>query len=218
MEKELSIESRLAKHSTSGISDVLDELKIPSVLPGIFPQRIDQARVVGRALPVRFIRQKDDKAAYRFGGGVGKPLEQVLKTMSAGQVVLMDLDGATDASAWGGLASRLAQLRGVRGTVMWGTCRDVEEIRRVGYPVWAVGTCPRRSRNEFTFGSINEQISIGSVRIAPQDLIVADDTGVVVVPRVREVEVLRMLENVSRQEAVLEDSILNDAITNWDEI
>ena len=92
----------------------------------------------GFALPVRLEPKSNDPSAYRFGGGVGKPLEQVLQTMKDGDVVVMDLGGSDRAAAWGGLASRIAQRRGVRGTVMWGSCRDVEEIRAIGYPVWSV--------------------------------------------------------------------------------
>lgn len=128
-----------ARYPTSSISDALDELGIAGAFSGIGAMREGLGRVCGRALPVRFVRKAKAPDAYRFGGGVGKPLEIVLKTMRAGDVVVMDLDGATNASAWGGLASRLAQRRGVRGTILWGTCRDLEEIRAVGYPVWAVG-------------------------------------------------------------------------------
>ena len=106
---------------------------------------------------------------------------RLLLTLSD-RMVVMDLDGANDAAAWGGLASRIAQRRGVRGTVMWGACRDVEEIREVGYPVWAVATCPRRSRNAFTFGSINQPITIGGVTIGARDFVLADESGVVMVP------------------------------------
>jgi regulator of RNase E activity RraA len=147
MEGGLSIATRLAAHPTSAISDALDELQILGALSGIAAQREGIGRVCGRALPVRFVRKANDPAAYRFGGGVGKPLELVLKTMKAGDFVVMDLDGATNASAWGGLASRLAQRRGVRGTILWGTCRDLEEIRAVGYPVWAVGAAATSSRS-----------------------------------------------------------------------
>ena len=126
---------------------------------------------------MHLVAKSKDPSAYRFGGGVGKPLEQVLRTMAEGDVVVMDLQAANNASAWGGLVSRLAQRRGVRGTIMWGTCRDVEEIRQVGYPVWAVEACPRRSRNDFTFGSINEPITIAGVTIGRNDWIVADESG-----------------------------------------
>ncbi|GAA4323516.1 diguanylate cyclase [Pigmentiphaga soli] len=218
MEDKISTESRLAGHPTSAISDALDELGLPGALSGLSAQREGIGRVCGRALPVKFRRMADDPGAYRFGGGVGKPLEMVLKTMKGGDVVVMDLDGTRTASAWGGLASRLAQRRGVRATIMWGTCRDLEEIRAIGYPVWAVGVCPRRSRNEFTFGSINEPISINGVSIRPRDYIVADESGVVCVPRDRAEEVLALLQKIEAQERLLEQQVREDAVSSWDEV
>ena len=138
--------------------------------------------------------------------------------LKAGDFVVMDLDGATNASAWGGLASRLAQRRGVRGTILWGTCRDLEEIRAVGYPVWAVGVCPRRSRNEFAFGSINEDITINGVVIAPGDYVVADESGAVCVPRARGAEVVALVDRIEAQERLLEQQVRDDAVTTWDEV
>ncbi|MBK9117702.1 MAG: RraA family protein [Betaproteobacteria bacterium] len=218
MEHGLSIATRLAAHPTSAISDALDELRIAGALSGIAAQRTGIGRVCGRALPVRFVRRANDPDAYRFGGGVGKPLEIVLQTMRAGDFVVMDLDGATNASAWGGLASRLAQRRGVRGTILWGTCRDLEEIRAVGYPVWAVGVCPRRSRNEFAFGSINQAITIGGIVIGPGDYVVADESGAVCVPHARGEEIVALVERIEAQERVLEQQVRDDAVSSWDEV
>jgi regulator of RNase E activity RraA len=210
--------SRLASHPTSVISDALDELGVDGVLAGVHARREGQGRVAGRALPVKLERKSKDPAAYRFGGGVGKPLEQVLKTMRDGDVVVIDIDGSDRASAWGGLASRIAQRRGVRGTILWGSCRDVDEIRAIGYPVWSVATSPRRSRNEFTFGSINQPIAIGGVTIAPRDYVLADESGVVVVPAARIDEVLALAERIAAQEAKLEAQAINDAVTSWDQV
>jgi len=218
MEHGLSIATRFAAYPTSAVSDALDELGIAGALSGIAAMREGVGRVCGRALPVRFVRKSHDPEAYRFGGGVGKPLEIVLKTMKAGDVVVMDLDGATNASAWGGLASRLAQRRGVRGTIMWGTCRDLEEIRAIGYPVWAVGVCPRRSRNDFAFGSINEPITINGVAIAPGDYVVADGSGAVCVPRARADETLGLLERIEAQERMLEEQVRDDVVESWDQV
>jgi regulator of RNase E activity RraA len=210
--------SALSRFSTSIVSDALDELGILGVLPGLVAQRIGQGRVVGRALPVRLEPKANDPAAYRFGGGVGKPLEQVLQTMQDGDVVVMDLGGSNRAAAWGGLASRIAQRRGVRGTIMWGACRDVDEIRAIGYPVWSVAVCPRRSRNEFTFGAINEAISIAGVTVAPRDYVVADESGVVCVPQARVAEVLPLCTRIGDQEAALEAQVLNDSLASWDAV
>jgi len=210
--------SRLAQYSTSIVSDALDEVGVLGVIPGLHAQRVGQGRAAGRALPVRLEPKSNDPSAYRFGGGVGKPLEQVLQTMKDGDIVVMDLGGSNRAAAWGGLASRIAQRRGVRGTIMWGACRDVEEIRAIGYPVWSVATCPRRSRNEFTFGAINEPVTIAGVTIAPRDFIVADESGVVCVPHARVEEVLALAARIGEQEAKLEAQVLNDALKSWDAV
>jgi regulator of RNase E activity RraA len=210
--------SRLASHPTSVVSDALDELGIDGVIAGVHAQRPGQGRVAGFALPVRLQPKSNDPGAYRFGGGVGKPLEQVLQTMKDGDVVVIDIAGSDRAAAWGGLASRIAQRRGVRGTVLWGSCRDVDEVRAIGYPVWAVGTTPRRSRNDFTFGSINESIQIRGVTIAPRDYILADDSGVLCVPAARITEVLELADRIEAQEAKLEAQVINDAVSSWDAV
>ena len=210
--------SQLSQYSTSIVSDALDELAVLGVLPGIEARRVGQGRVVGRALPVRLQPKSNDPSAYRFGGGVGKPLEQVLQTMQDGDIVVMDLGGSNRAAAWGGLASRIAQRRGVRGTIMWGACRDVDEIRAIGYPVWSVAVCPRRSRNEFTFGAINEPITIQGVTIAPRDFIIADESGVVCVPQGRFGEVIALCARIADQERVLEAQVLNGSLQSWDEV
>ena len=210
--------SQLSQYSTSIVSDALDELAVLGVLPGIEARRVGQGRVVGRALPVRLQPKSNDPSAYRFGGGVGKPLEQVLQTMQDGDIVVMDLGGSNRAAAWGGLASRIAQRRGVRGTIMWGACRDVDEIRAIGYPVWSVAVCPRRSRNEFTFGAINEPITIQGVTIAPRDFIIADESGVVCVPQGRFGEVIALCARIADQERVLEAQVLNGSLESWDEV
>jgi regulator of RNase E activity RraA len=212
------LSKQLSEFATSELSDALDELGIKGVLPGLIAQRIGQGRIVGRALPVNLVAKSSDPDAYRFGGGVGKPLEQVLQTMADGDIVIMDLQGANHASAWGGLASRLAQQRGVRGTIMWGTCRDVEDIRQIGYPVWAVGVCPRRSRNEFTFGSINKPINIAGVSISREDYIVADESGVVVIPGAYAVKVIELAKLIVLQEKDLLHRVTTNSLTSWDAV
>ena len=214
----ISIETLFLKYPTSMISDALDELDINGAISGVFPQSYDQERVSGRALPVKFNKKSSDPEAWRFGGGVGKPLEQVLKTMSAGKIIIMDLDGVINATAWGGLASKLAQKKGVLGTIMHGTCRDIEEIRECGYPVWAKGVCPRRSRNDFTFGTINEPIVITGITIKKDDIIVADQSGVVCVPEEKIKKTLSLLKKISKQEELLENQVLKNEVQDWDEL
>jgi 4-hydroxy-4-methyl-2-oxoglutarate aldolase len=204
--------------STSVLSDALDEAGIRGVLGGLRAQLPDQGRVAGLAYPVRFARKSGDPAAYRFCGGVGRPLEQVLRTMQAGQMVVFDLDGAQDAACWGGLASRLALRRGVAGTVVWGACRDVDEIRELRYPVWSAATCPRRSRNDFTFGAMGEPVDIAGVTVAPGDVVVGDATGLVCVPAARAAEVLALARQIAASEAEMEAQIASGTVVDWDKV
>ena len=123
-----------------------------------------------------------------------------------------------NATAWGGLASKLAQKKGVLGTIMHGTCRDIEEIRECGYPVWAKAVCPRKNRNEFTFGTNNEATIVTGVKIKKNDIIVADQSGAVCVPDELIQETLTLLKKISNQEDLLEDQVLNNNVQDWDEL
>lgn len=209
---------RFESLSTSTLSDAMDELGISCVVPNVFSQRLDQTRTAGFALTARFARIPHDDAAYRYGGGVGRPLEAVLQAMRPRNIVVLDLDGALDASAWGGLASRLAMDKGVRGAVINGTCRDVEEIRGLGFPVWAVGTCPRRSRNEFTFGSLQEPVTMGGIEIANGDIIVSDATGVVRVPIGMATKVYETALAIAQSEQKVLGTIINGSGIDWDQV
>ena len=96
--------------------------------------------------------------------------------------------------------------------------KGLEEIRAVGYPVWAVGVCPRRSRNEFAFGSINQPIDVAGVSVAAGDYVVADESGAVCVPHARADEVLALLARIEAQERALEEQVRDDAVKSWDEV
>ena len=75
----LSTEAKFSQYPTAAISDALDEKGLNGVIAEVSAQRYGQGRIVGRAMPVQFKEKSADPDAWRFGGGVGKPLEQVLK-------------------------------------------------------------------------------------------------------------------------------------------
>ena len=77
---------------------------------------------------------------------------------------------------------------------MHGTCSDIEEIRKYGHPMWAKGVCPRRNRNDFTFGTINEPIVVTGVKIEKNDIVVANQSGAVCVPNKLIKETLSLLK------------------------
>ena len=84
--------------------------------------------------------------------------------------------------------------------------------------MWAKGICPRRSRNEYTFGTINKPIIVTGIKIEKNDVMVADQSGVVCVPKEMIQETLQLLEKISRQEDLLEDQVLKNEVQDWDDL
>lgn len=200
------------------VSDALDELGLSGVLIGLGVRHAATATTVGRALPIAFEPKAADEAAYRFGGGVGRPLEAVLRVMERGHFLVFDLGGSRQAACWGGLASELAADRGVAGVAIWGACRDVQDIQDLGFPVWSSSVCPRRSRNDFSFGSIGKPITIDGTRVQSDDIVVADSTGVVVVAQAREDAVAETLTRIIDQERRLLAQLGGVGEIDWDAI
>ena len=110
-------------------------------------------------------------------------IHRALRLLSPGDVLVIACDGFTESGGmFGGIMSSFAKKRGCAGLVMDGSVRDSMHMREIGFPVFCRGTCVRRSTKK-TDGTINHPITIGNVRIAPGDMIFADNDSVVAVPR-----------------------------------
>lgn len=128
-----------------------------------------------------------------------------------GNVIVVDAGDVTGAGSWGGLLSTAASVREVGGVLSSGAVRDIDEARELNFPVFCAGATPRTARGRCHEVSCGEPVSIDGFLIAVGDLIAADGTGVVAVPRARAREVLGKALELARREAGMRAALLDGA-------
>lgn len=193
--------SLFSRSDTAGISDALDKLGIHGQALGIMPL-LDYKRVtVGPAFTVRYVPASDP------AGSVGDFVDDVAE----GDVVVIDNGGRTDCTVWGDIMTQYAGLRGISGTVIDGVCRDVNRAIDDDYPLFTAGRFMRTGKDRVQVAGVNESIGIGTVRVDPRDIVVADANGVVIVPRKRAREVAETALKIEQSESGIRAMIMAGA-------
>lgn len=182
---------------TSIVSDAMDEHGLDGVVTGIPPAAPDH-RAVGRARPLRFERAR--------GEGTTNFPHAMLESLDTGEVVVIR-GVSSGVSCWGGQASALAANTGVEGIVIDGGFRDVPEIREGSFPVFGRQPTPRSGQRRVSVASTDEPITVDGVRVAPGDAVVADATGVVVVPAEHEARVAETAADLLESESDLAERV-----------
>ena len=198
-----AVERFLALGDCSGIiSDVMDELGIPSGVIGasVLRPTIPGRTIAGPALTVRNILQRIDplEGARRQ---VNRMAEFEAHNLAQPGDVLV-IQGVPNMSNMGGISAQTGKRQGEVGAIVQGGVRDIAHSRALGYPVWSSDITPVTGKWRLETVEINGPIQIGEVRVAPGDLVVADDTGVCFIPRDVVLEVLEGAEKKAKAEEV----------------
>lgn len=104
-------------------------------------------------------------------------------TSKPGDVIVIDVDGYMEHVMWGGRVTMRSMKKGIQGIFIDGSTRDIEEIQSMNFPVFAKGKGLNASEGKIECLGINIPIRCGGVIVKPGDIIVADDTGAVVIPK-----------------------------------
>jgi len=127
-------------------------------------------------------------------------IHKALTLAKPGDVMVIDGGGYTSHALLGALMVHTAMAIGMAGMIVNGGIRDAAEIRELGFPLFARGINPNGPSKEGP-GEINFPISCGGRIVNPGDVIVADDDGVIVVPRGMAEKALKEVQAVIRREA-----------------
>jgi regulator of RNase E activity RraA len=118
----------------------------------------------------------------------------------AGSVYVMVLPDGVDFAGIGGLMATAMKFRGLAGAVVDASIRDTPQIKRLQFPVFSRGIAPSTTINHYRFAGANVPVTCAGVRVNPNDIIVADEDGVVVVPRAKAAEVLKKAQQLDDTE------------------
>jgi regulator of RNase E activity RraA len=187
---------------TGIISDTMDELGIPhgAIGASVLRPTIPGKTIVGPALTVRNILQRIDPLEGARNH-VNRMAEFEAHNLAQSGDVLV-IQGVPDVSNMGGISAQTGKRQGEVGAIVQGGVRDIAHSRALDYPVWASDITPVTGKWRLETVEINGPIQIGEVRVAPGDLVVADDTGVCFIPRDVVLEVLEEAEKKAKAETV----------------
>ncbi|MFO1325397.1 MAG: ribonuclease activity regulator RraA [Burkholderiales bacterium] len=172
----------LARVTTATITTILLKKGLRNVwMRGTRPLAPGHPRIVGPAFTLRFVPAREDLATP---ASWANPISTraAIEAMPEGCVAVVDAMGTTDAGIFGDiLCARMAR-RGVAALVTDGVVRDVAGVRATGLPVWCQGAAAPPSVAGLTFVGWGQPIGCGGVAVFPDDVVVVDDDGAVLIP------------------------------------
>ncbi|MFJ9562826.1 RraA family protein [Streptomyces fuscichromogenes] len=193
--------ARLARLDACAVSDALDSLGLPGAALGLTALSAPR-RIAGRAVTVELVEPSAEAA------GSGRHLgTAAVDAAGPGDVIVVAHAGRTHVAGWGGVLSSGARRNGVEGVVVHGACRDVDEARELDLPLYATTGVPVTARGRVVERAWNVPVDIAGVPVAPGDLVIADASGVVLVPAARAEEVLAKAEAITTKERAMVERV-----------
>ncbi|MDQ6621473.1 MAG: ribonuclease activity regulator RraA [Pseudomonadota bacterium] len=196
----------LAHVTTATITTILLKKGLRNVwMRGTRPLRPDQPRLVGRAFTLRFVPAREDLATPESWSSP-RSTRAAIEAMPAGSIAVADAMGVTDAGIFGDILCARMQYRGIAGLVTDGVMRDVAGVLATRLPVWCQGAAAPPSVAGLTFVGWQEPIACGGVAVFPNDVVIVDADGAVVIPAAMIDDVV----SAAPEQEILEGWIMNE--------
>jgi regulator of RNase E activity RraA len=157
-------------------------------------QPIFQTKFVGTALTV-LLKKEENHDPDALSG-----MLKAIDSGGTGSVYVMEVEDGADIAGMGGLMGTAMWSRGFSGAVVDGGVRDLPQLKRIGFPVYATGPVPSTSVTHYRFGGMNIPIKVDGTLVNAGDIITADQDGVVVVPRAHAAEILIAAQKLDETE------------------
>jgi 4-hydroxy-4-methyl-2-oxoglutarate aldolase len=191
--------SRLGALDSCAVSDALDKLGLKGSVTGIHRLTTEQ-RIAGRVLTVKLDRAEGRSNTRHL-------CTTAIDTATPGDIVIVEQRTGIDAASWGGNLALGAKVRGVAGVIVEGPARDIDDCRRLDFPVFARNHTSRTARGRIVEVATNEPVTVGDVEVNAGDYVVADGSGVVFVAQGEIARVLGAAEAIAAKEEALAQAL-----------
>jgi 4-hydroxy-4-methyl-2-oxoglutarate aldolase len=139
-------------------------------------------------------------------------IHAAIEQCQAGDILVVTTTSPSLDGSFGELFATQLHRRGVRGLVTTGGVRDAVDLRSMGFAVWSAAV-NAQGTVKATPGAVNVPIVVGGVTVAPGDAVIADDDGVMVVPRLRVAEAITASRARTEKEAAARAAYLEGAVS-----
>ena len=192
--------TRLEKLDTCAVSDALDSLGVSGVADGI-ERRSTRQKIAGRVRTMQLAAGKQpDSNAPHLGT---RSIEEAGDT----DVIVLEQRTGINAACWGGILSEATHHKHIRGVIVEGPARDIDEINETGLPVFSRSITPVAARGRIHEAAVNVSVDIGGVTVEPGDLVIADGSGVVFIPAAIAEEAVARAEQVAAKEKKMVEAV-----------
>lgn len=196
--------SRLAACSTATLSTQLLKRGLRNTfMHGLAPLNPGSATLVAPAFTLRYIPAREDLDIVASFEDHNHPQRAAIERAPAGSVLVMDCRGEGRAASAGNILVARLQQRGVRGLITDGSVRDSPTIAQMDFPVFTASVSAMTNLAQHHAVDMNVPIGCAGVPVFPGDVIVADEEGVLCVPRHLAEEVAGPAAEQERLEAFL---------------
>ena len=168
----------------ASVSDAMEQLLHEKRYMSHRMQAIFPTKFAGTAVTVLLKREENRDPDALTG------MLKAIDSGGTGSVYVMTVQDGADIAGMGGLMGTAMAARGYAGAVVDGGVRDVPQLKRVQFPVYALGPVPSTSVGHYRFAGADIPIVCDGVKVDPGDIIVADQDGVVVVPKAHAADIL----------------------------
>ena len=184
------------------VSDILDGYGIDGAIPTSYLKPvIPGSKIVGPAVTIRNIpvRKTPTQGAHDHDF-IAMSTRDIYYIGEPGDVLVSDFGGNLEVSNMGGQSCTVGKSCGFAGNIVNGCCRDVSSIREMGYPVFSCGTTQVTGKYRMECVEMNGPITLCGKLVEPGDLMVADDSGVCIVPAELAEAVIEEAEKIAASE------------------